>query len=155
MSQNLITHIPIPKYTRGFEPIIYRGALLSTLLHAIVYIFYTICWMLWYRLRMKWDYKTNTFLLSARTLYSCINISCQDAFCMPIIATFCFQTIQLRVTVAENTGQPRAYSIGHVIVGSQAAGKALSHWNQMLSSLRKPIAMWHPLRKSDVRECCK
>ncbi|XP_069677708.1 synaptotagmin-12-like isoform X2 [Periplaneta americana] len=57
------------------------------------------------------------------------------------------QTIQLRVTVAENTGEPRAYSIGHVIVGTQASGKALSHWNQMLSSLRKPIAMWHPLRK--------
>ncbi|XP_033608197.1 synaptotagmin-12 isoform X3 [Cryptotermes secundus] len=57
------------------------------------------------------------------------------------------KTIQLRMTVAENTGEPRAYSIGHVIVGSQASGKALSHWNQMLSSLRKPIAMWHPLRK--------
>lgn len=51
------------------------------------------------------------------------------------------------MTVAENTGEPRAYSIGHVIVGNQASGKALSHWNQMLSSLRKPIAMWHPLRK--------
>ena len=61
--------------------------------------------------------------------------------------TIYFQTIQLRVTVAENTGEPRAYSIGHVIVGNQASGKALSHWNQMLSSLRKPIAMWHPLRK--------
>ncbi|PSN36730.1 hypothetical protein C0J52_18421 [Blattella germanica] len=57
------------------------------------------------------------------------------------------QTIQLRVTVAENTGEQHAYSIGHVIVGTQASGKALSHWNQMLSSLRKPIAMWHPLRK--------
>jgi hypothetical protein len=60
---------------------------------------------------------------------------------------FHFQTIQLRMTVAENTREPRAYSIGHVIVGSQASGKALSHWNQMLSSLRKPIAMWHALRK--------
>lgn len=58
-----------------------------------------------------------------------------------------FQTIQLRLTVAENTGEPRAFSIGHVIVGSQASGKPLSHWNQMLTSLRKPIAMWHPLRK--------
>ncbi|XP_059478592.1 synaptotagmin-12 [Neocloeon triangulifer] len=57
------------------------------------------------------------------------------------------QTIQLRLTVAENTGEPRALSVGHVIVGSQASGKALSHWNQMLTSLRKPIAMWHPLRK--------
>ncbi|CAB3370617.1 Hypothetical predicted protein [Cloeon dipterum] len=57
------------------------------------------------------------------------------------------QTIQLRLTVAENSGEPRAFPIGHVIVGSQASGKALSHWNQMLTSLRKPIAMWHPLRK--------
>jgi hypothetical protein len=29
----------IPKGTRGFEPISYRGAQLSTLLHATVYIF--------------------------------------------------------------------------------------------------------------------
>ncbi|KDR22753.1 synaptotagmin-12-like [Zootermopsis nevadensis] len=57
------------------------------------------------------------------------------------------QTIQLRVTVAESTGESRTCPIGHVIVGTQASGKALSHWNQMLSSLRKPIAMWHPLRK--------
>ncbi|XP_049861711.1 synaptotagmin-12-like [Schistocerca gregaria] len=57
------------------------------------------------------------------------------------------QTIQLRVTVAENTGEPRARAVGHVIVGAQATGKALSHWSQMLSSLRKPIAMWHVLRK--------
>ncbi|KAJ9584229.1 hypothetical protein L9F63_021434 [Diploptera punctata] len=57
------------------------------------------------------------------------------------------QTIHLRVTVAENRGEQRAYPVGHVIVGSQASGKELSHWNQMLSSLRKPIAMWHPLRK--------
>ncbi|KAL0268766.1 UNVERIFIED_CONTAM: hypothetical protein PYX00_010582 [Menopon gallinae] len=57
------------------------------------------------------------------------------------------QTIQLRLTVAENTGEPRAYALGHVILGSQASGKALSHWTQMLSSLRKPVAMWHSLRK--------
>jgi hypothetical protein len=29
--------------TRGFESIIYREVLVSTLLHAIVYVFYTIC----------------------------------------------------------------------------------------------------------------
>ncbi|XP_042883736.1 synaptotagmin-12-like [Penaeus japonicus] len=56
--------------------------------------------------------------------------------------------IQLRVTVAEHSadgGQARA--VGHVIVGTQATGKALSHWNQMMSALRKPIGMWHPLRR--------
>ncbi|XP_071452875.1 synaptotagmin-12-like [Hetaerina americana] len=65
------------------------------------------------------------------------------------------QTIQLRVTVADSSdiaieggvGRGAARSVGHVIVGSQATGKALSHWSQMLSSLRKPIAMWHALRK--------
>lgn len=58
------------------------------------------------------------------------------------------QNIQLRVTVAEHSsdgGQARA--VGHVIVGTQATGKALSHWNQMMSALRKPIGMWHPLRR--------
>jgi hypothetical protein len=29
----------------GFAPIIYRGALLSALQHAILYVVYTICWM--------------------------------------------------------------------------------------------------------------
>jgi hypothetical protein len=31
------------KAIRGFEPIIYRGVLLSALLHAILYVGYTIC----------------------------------------------------------------------------------------------------------------
>lgn len=57
------------------------------------------------------------------------------------------QSLQLRVTVSEFQADGRTPSIGHVIVGSQASGKALSHWNQMITSLRKPIAMWHPLRK--------
>jgi hypothetical protein len=46
-----------PKASRCFEPINYRLALVSTLLHAIVYFLYTICWMYWYRLQIKWDYK--------------------------------------------------------------------------------------------------
>jgi hypothetical protein len=32
-----------PKAARGLEPISYRGVLVSTLLHATVYVFYTIC----------------------------------------------------------------------------------------------------------------
>uniref|UniRef100_T1JME2 C2 domain-containing protein n=1 Tax=Strigamia maritima TaxID=126957 RepID=T1JME2_STRMM len=58
------------------------------------------------------------------------------------------QTVQLRITMAEFQPDGRAPSIGHVFVGSQSSGKELSHWNQMMSSLRKPIAMWHPLRKT-------
>lgn len=38
--------------------------------------------------------------------------------------------------------------IGHVIVGSSSSGNSLRHWNQMLTSLRKPVAMWHPLRRT-------
>ncbi|KAB0798863.1 hypothetical protein PPYR_06743 [Photinus pyralis] len=60
------------------------------------------------------------------------------------------QTIQLRLTVAENINNEhptRTYSIGHVIIGAQASGRSLNHWNQMLTALRKPVAMWHPLRK--------
>ncbi|XP_046430663.1 uncharacterized protein LOC124184703 [Neodiprion fabricii] len=56
------------------------------------------------------------------------------------------QSIQLRLTVAE-AGEPRAYPVGHVIVGGDASGRALAHWRQMLTALRRPVAMWHPLRK--------
>ncbi|XP_073996907.1 synaptotagmin-12-like isoform X2 [Rhodnius prolixus] len=52
------------------------------------------------------------------------------------------QSLEVRVTVGEgDTG----VVVGHVIVGCQATGKALSHWTQMLTALRKPIAMWHQL----------
>jgi hypothetical protein len=49
----------LPKAIRGFEPItrIYRGVLLSALLHAILYVVHTICSMHYYRLQIKWDYK--------------------------------------------------------------------------------------------------
>ncbi|GAB1862013.1 Synaptotagmin-12 [Camponotus japonicus] len=61
------------------------------------------------------------------------------------------QTIQLRLTVAELNGDqstsPKAYSVGHIIIGSTSTGKALAHWRQMLAALRRPVAMWHPLRK--------
>ncbi|XP_035709234.1 synaptotagmin-like protein 5 [Folsomia candida] len=58
------------------------------------------------------------------------------------------QTIQLRITVADTReADGRANSMGHIIVGSSASGSALNHWNTMLASLRKPVAMWHPLRK--------
>ncbi|XP_012528918.2 uncharacterized protein LOC105832480 [Monomorium pharaonis] len=59
------------------------------------------------------------------------------------------QSIQLRLTVAELNGDQntKAYSVGHIIVGSTSTGKALAHWRQMLTALRRPVAMWHPLRK--------
>lgn len=62
---------------------------------------------------------------------------------------FFAQTIQLRLTVAEapTSDKSKAFAIGHVIVGAQATGRAYNHWSQMLAALRKPVAMWHPLRK--------
>ncbi|XP_048517528.1 synaptotagmin-12 [Dendroctonus ponderosae] len=58
-------------------------------------------------------------------------------------------TIQMRLTVSEVASEDnvKAAPIGHVIVGSQACGRSLNHWNQMLTTLRKPVAMWHSLRK--------
>ncbi|KAL1509134.1 hypothetical protein ABEB36_003921 [Hypothenemus hampei] len=58
-------------------------------------------------------------------------------------------TIQLRVTVAEvpQDDSLKAAPIGHVIISGQSNGRSLSHWNQMLTTLRKPVAMWHLIRK--------
>ncbi|KAK3576052.1 hypothetical protein CHS0354_036331 [Potamilus streckersoni] len=56
-------------------------------------------------------------------------------------------TVQLRITVAELLPDIRTPSLGHVIVGANTSGTELSHWNQMMTSLRKPVAMWHYLRK--------
>ncbi|XP_064629390.1 synaptotagmin-12-like [Lineus longissimus] len=53
--------------------------------------------------------------------------------------------LQLRFTVAEQEQGGRINHVGHVIVGSQTAGTELSHWNQMMTSLRKPVSMWHSL----------
>lgn len=57
------------------------------------------------------------------------------------------QNMQLRVTVADFQSTGKSPAVGHVFVGPYCKGKSLSHWNQMMSSLRKPVAMWHPLRK--------
>lgn len=62
-------------------------------------------------------------------------------------------SIQIRLTVAqitpvaESTTRMQFIPIGHVIVGNETTGKGLKHWNQMMTSLRKPVAMWHQLRR--------
>jgi hypothetical protein len=64
LSKNLFHSDSIfPKATRRFEPIAYRGPLLSTLPHATVLRFYRICWMYWYRLQIKWEYKKKKVIL--------------------------------------------------------------------------------------------
>ncbi|XP_014673889.1 PREDICTED: synaptotagmin-12-like [Priapulus caudatus] len=57
------------------------------------------------------------------------------------------QSIQLRISISEMAADGEQLTVGHVIVGSSTSGKTLSHWNQMMTSLRKPIAMWHTVRK--------
>ncbi|GAB0098855.1 uncharacterized protein DMENIID0001_146590 [Sergentomyia squamirostris] len=65
------------------------------------------------------------------------------------VPPYMLSSIQVRLTVAHHheaeTGS--IVSLGHVILGSAASGKGLRHWNQMISSVRKPVAMWHPLRR--------
>ena len=60
---------------------------------------------------------------------------------------FLFQTVQVRITVAEQHAEYKLSSVGHVILGSQVSGTELTHWNQMMTSLRRPVAMWHRLRR--------
>ncbi|XP_017089147.2 uncharacterized protein Syt12 [Drosophila bipectinata] len=57
-------------------------------------------------------------------------------------------TARLRLTVFGVTGGGGLLPLGHVVAGSCAVGKGLRHWHQMLSSLRKPVAMWHVLRRA-------
>ncbi|XP_071825323.1 synaptotagmin-12-like isoform X1 [Apostichopus japonicus] len=54
--------------------------------------------------------------------------------------------ITVRCTVAEYTSGGKDPHIGHVLVGPNSKGTGLTHWNQMRTTLRKPIAMWHALR---------
>ncbi|KAH8340475.1 hypothetical protein KR067_010961 [Drosophila pandora] len=57
-------------------------------------------------------------------------------------------TARLRLTVFGVTAGGGLLPLGHVVAGSCAVGKGLRHWHQMLSSLRKPVAMWHVLRRA-------
>ncbi|XP_030640793.1 synaptotagmin-12 [Chanos chanos] len=66
-------------------------------------------------------------------------------FSVPAIV---LQDLSLRVTVAECTDDGRGENLGHVIIGPEASGMGITHWNQMLATLRKPVSMWHPLRRT-------
>uniref|UniRef100_A0A1A9WV98 C2 domain-containing protein n=1 Tax=Glossina brevipalpis TaxID=37001 RepID=A0A1A9WV98_9MUSC len=56
-------------------------------------------------------------------------------------------TAHIRLTMFGVINETTIIPIGHVVAGSCATGKGLRHWHQMLSSLRKPVAMWHVLRR--------
>ncbi|XP_056657225.1 synaptotagmin-12 isoform X2 [Monodelphis domestica] len=66
-------------------------------------------------------------------------------FSVPAIV---LQDLSLRVTVAECGSDGRADNIGHVIIGPSASGMGVTHWNQMLATLRKPVSMWHAVRRN-------
>lgn len=71
----------------------------------------------------------------------------QPLLCKWCCATLPLQELSLRVTVAETTEDSRGENLGHVIIGPEASGMGITHWNQMLATLRKPVSMWHPLRR--------
>ncbi|NWR49142.1 SYT12 protein, partial [Regulus satrapa] len=66
-------------------------------------------------------------------------------FSVPAIV---LQELSLRVTVAESGEDGRGDNTGHVLIGPTASGMGTTHWNQMLATLRKPVSMWHPLRRN-------
>lgn len=73
------------------------------------------------------------------------------------VPPYMLNAIQIRLTVMTVPETPTsiensntiggAKPIGHVIVGCSSSDKGLRHWNQMLTSLRKPVAMWHAVRR--------
>ncbi|XP_055844034.1 uncharacterized protein LOC129910627 [Episyrphus balteatus] len=67
------------------------------------------------------------------------------------IPPYALNTVHIRLTVMCSTGT-EVVPLGHVIVGSTTTGKGLRHWHQMLSSLRKPVAMWHILRYASTND---
>ncbi|XP_061856367.1 synaptotagmin-12 [Colius striatus] len=66
-------------------------------------------------------------------------------FSVPAIV---LQDLSLRVTVAECGEDGHADNTGHVLIGPAAGRTGVTHWNQMLATLRKPVSMWHPLRRN-------
>ncbi|MEE6499375.1 hypothetical protein FKM82_003426 [Ascaphus truei] len=66
-------------------------------------------------------------------------------FSVPAIV---LQELSLRITVAENCEDGRTENIGHVIIGPTATGMGMTHWNQMLATLRKPVSLWHQVRQN-------
>lgn len=74
------------------------------------------------------------------------------------VPPYMLNAIQIRLSVVslpesstfiENSntiGGPKSF--GHVIVGCSSLDKGAKHWLQMMTSLRKPVAMWHAIRRT-------
>jgi len=55
------------------------------------------------------------------------------------------QRVTFKILVVNKHSHGPDQMIGHVLLGQHVTGSGFSHWNHMLASLRKPIAMWHPI----------
>lgn len=55
------------------------------------------------------------------------------------------QKVTFKVTVVNKLSQGPDQTVGYVLLGQNVIGSGVSHWNHMLASLRKPVAMWHPV----------
>ncbi|CAG9802602.1 unnamed protein product [Chironomus riparius] len=73
------------------------------------------------------------------------------------VPPYLLNSVQVRLTVMNSLATTqletpdanrKSYPIGHVIVGSRTDGKGLLHWHQMLTTLRKQVAFFHPLRRN-------
>lgn len=53
--------------------------------------------------------------------------------------------VQLHVTVVDYDRIGTSDPIGRVVLGCDAIGLGLRHWNSMLANPRHPIAQWHTL----------
>jgi Ca2+-dependent lipid-binding protein len=53
--------------------------------------------------------------------------------------------ITFRVLIVNKTSHGQDEVIGHVSLGQHVSGTGFSHWSHMLTTLRKPVAMWHPI----------
>uniref|UniRef100_UPI00358F7D97 synaptotagmin-2-like n=1 Tax=Myxine glutinosa TaxID=7769 RepID=UPI00358F7D97 len=64
--------------------------------------------------------------------------------------------VQLVLSVVHNGGLKPNTCIGRVMVGNDATGGGLQHWNDMSLNPRRPVAQWHPLQQPDeVKDCLK
>lgn len=55
------------------------------------------------------------------------------------------QRVTFKIVVVNKHSHGADQTIGHALLGQQVTGSGFSHWNHMLASLRKPIAMWHAI----------
>ena len=55
------------------------------------------------------------------------------------------QKVTFKVLIVNKHSHGSDQIVGHVLLGQKETGSGFSHWNHMLASLRKPIAMWHPI----------